>query len=299
MRTTVIATGGTIAWHEQHRRMLSGAELLTASGESADEVIELDPVPSSDLSISAMVQIAGRVRRAIEEGSGSVVVTHGTDTIEETAWLTELTLGAALRQRAAVVFTGAMRFADDASPDGPANLAWALRAGREPGAAGRGAQVAWAGQLHPARWVRKVDAAAADPFGGAGRQAASHEPPEPGPALNLDVVLLKVGPVARPPVPGGVAGVVLEGTGAAHVPSAYHAVIGDLVGQGVPVVLASRCADVDRTRTAGDPVLYAGDLTAEKAAIALMVGLGRHPRLDDLRAWWSDLLARGAAGTGT
>jgi hypothetical protein len=40
-------------------------------------------------------------------------------------------------------------------------------------------------------------------------------------------------------------------------------------------------------------------VTAEKAAIALMVGLGRHPQLADLRGWWSDLLARGAAGTGT
>jgi len=52
-----------------------------------------------------------------------------------------------------------------------------------------------------------------------------------------------------------------------------------------------------RTRAAGGPVLYAGDLTAEKAAIALMVGLGRHPRLGDLRAWWTGLLAAGQVGT--
>jgi L-asparaginase len=305
MRTTVIATGGTIAWHERDGRMLSGAELLTAAGQTADEVVELGPVPSWDLSVTDMAEIAGRVRRAVQEGSGSVVVTHGTDTMEETAWLTELTLGAPLRQRASVLFTGAMRHADDASPDGPANLAWALQAGREPATAGRGVQVAWAGRLHPARWVRKVDAAAAEPFSTGGRRAAG-EPPEPGPALNRNVAVLKVGPLARPPVPAGAAGVVLEGVGAANVPSLYHAVIGDLVEQGVPVVLASRCADVDRTRSAGAdttgsggaPVLHAGDLTAEKAAIALMVGLGRHPRLADLRVWWSALLAAGAAGPG-
>jgi L-asparaginase len=299
MRTTVIATGGTIAWDANGHRMLSGGELLDAAGETADEVIDLQPVPSWDMSVANMVEIAQRVRSAVEAGSEAVVVLHGTDAMEESAWLTELSLGAQAREHAAVLFTGAMRFADHPHADGPANVTWALRAGREPGTAGRGVQVAWPRQLHAARWARKVDAAAANPFESGPRQTVGHRPPEPGPAIEQNVALVKVGPLARPAVPAAVAGVVLEGMGAAHVPSEYHPIIEDLLAGGVPVVLASRCRDVLRGPAAGDGVLYAGDLTAEKAAIALMVGLGRKRDLTDLRAWWSELLtASGDAVSG-
>jgi L-asparaginase len=95
-----------------------------------------------------------------------------------------------------------------------------------------------------------------------------------------------------------VAGLVLEGTGAAHVPSLYHPVIERLVASGVPVVLASRCRDVERDPASRAPVLYAGDLTAEKAGIALRVGLGRHQELAQLRQWWARLLACGHPGGG-
>jgi len=94
-------------------------------------------------------------------------------------------------------------------------------------------------------------------------------------------------------VPDGVAGLVLEGAGAAHVTSPYHAIVEALVAGGVPVVLASRCRDVDRSPYNQASVLYAGDLRAEKAAIALRVGLGRHHDLPQLRAWWGELLAAG------
>jgi L-asparaginase/Glu-tRNA(Gln) amidotransferase subunit D len=93
-------------------------------------------------------------------------------------------------------------------------------------------------------------------------------------------------------VPEGVSGLVLEGTGAAHVPS-YHAIAEKLITLGVPVVFASRCRDVERDPDSSASVLYAGDLTAEKAAIALMVALGRHRALGELRTWWARLLASG------
>lgn len=151
MHTTLIATGGTIAWHDREGRMLGAGELLGSAGQAVDEIVDLAPVPSWDLSMDDMVGIATQVRLAVEAGAASVVVTHGTDTMEETAWLTELMLGANLRHRAAVLFTGAMRFAGDAGGDGPGNLAFALRAARERPLAGLGVHVAWRGRLHPAR----------------------------------------------------------------------------------------------------------------------------------------------------
>ena len=164
MRTTLISTGGTIAWHREYARMLTGSELLETAGEAVDEVVDLVAVASWDLSVDDMAVVAARVRAAIEAGAGLVLVAHGTDTMEETAWLTELMLGAELRGRAAVLFTGAMRFAGDPGSDGPTNLQFALQAGRDPSLVGAGVHVAWPGTLHPARSVRKVDAAAPQPF---------------------------------------------------------------------------------------------------------------------------------------
>jgi L-asparaginase len=293
MRTTLIATGGTIAWHDGEGRMLGASELLESAGQDVDEVVDLAAMPSWDLSMDDMVGIATRVRSAVETGAASVIVTHGTDTMEETAWLTELMLGPKLRDRAAVLFTGAMCFAGDTASDGPGNLAFAVRAARERSVISLGVHVAWRGKLHPARSVRKVDAAAAEPFESRRQFGPTSPLPEPGPVLARDVKLLKVGPVARPEIPERVAGVVLEGTGAAHIPSHYHALAERLVGAGVPVVFASRCRDVERHDNSRSSAVYAGDLTAEKAAIALMVGLGRHRDIGQLGGWWAQLLAAG------
>jgi len=115
--------------------------------------------------------------------------------------------------------------------------------------------------------------------------------------LDLGVKLLKVGPIVGSDVPEGAAGLVLEGTGAAHVPTRYQAIAERLISLSVPVVFASRCQDVERDPDSSAPVLYAGDLTAEKAAIALMVALSRYRDLGELRAWWAQLLASGRFGS--
>ena len=298
MHTMLIATGGTIAWHSEYARMLTASELLETAGVAVDELVDLVAVPSWDLSVDDMAVVAARVCAAIEAGSGLVVVAHGTDTMEETAWLTELMLGAKLRERAAVLFTGAMRFADDGASDGPTNLRFALQVARGPSLVGAGVHVAWPGTLHAARSVRKVDAAAPQPFESNRQLSGSGTLPEPGREIGPRVELLKVGPLSRPELPTSVAGLVLEGIGVAHIPSPYHAIVESLVDSGVPVVLASRCRDVDRDPHSPTSVLYAGDLTAEKAAIALRVGLGRHRDLAPLRTWWAELLEAGRLDAG-
>jgi L-asparaginase/Glu-tRNA(Gln) amidotransferase subunit D len=111
-------------------------------------------------------------------------------------------------------------------------------------------QVAWRGTLHPARSVRKVDAAADDPFANAGQLHLGGSPPEPGPVVETGVRLLKVGPLPRPEIPGDLAGLVLEGTGAAHVPSCYHRVIEELVASGVPSSWPAVAATSSATRKA-------------------------------------------------
>jgi L-asparaginase len=86
------------------------------------------------------------------------VVTHGTDTLEETAYLTDLLYGG----DAPIVFTGAMRPASAPGADGPANLADAVAAARV--ADGLGVLVCFAGELHAARDVRKADSTSVAAF---------------------------------------------------------------------------------------------------------------------------------------
>jgi L-asparaginase len=150
----------------------------------------------------------GVARAAADEAAAGrgVVVTHGTDTLEEVALLCDLLHGG----EAPIVFTGAMRVASAAGADGPANLLDAVDAAAAEEAAGLGVLVAFAGELHAARAVRKTastgPAAFASPGAGPlgrvteGRVALDRRP-ERRPAL----------PVARL---DGVVHVVTAGLGA-------------------------------------------------------------------------------------
>ncbi len=289
MRSVLIATGGTIARDDSADRMLDGAELASRFDVAFDDVVDVASKPSWDLDVDDMEAIANTVRLAVDDGADVVVVTHGTDTVEETAWLCELMLGSARRRTAAVVFTGAMRFADHAQTDGGDNLRAARSHADGASGNGHGVQVVFSGRVHAARWVRKVSAVDLDAFSSSSRPAIAPPPPDSSGVLERRVAQLKVGPVARPTIPEGLAGLVIEGTGLTHVPSEYQAPIGELTKRGVPVVIATRC-DAVTLPDYDSAVLRAGDLTAEKAAIALMTALGTSSERDFIRVWWDELL---------
>lgn len=116
--------------------------------------------PSAHLSLSDQLQVARRARDSARLGVG-VVVTHGTDTLEETAMLADLLHDS----DAPIVFTGAIRPASAPGADGAANLADSLSAAASPEAAGLGTLVCFAGELHHARAVRKMDAVSPVAFG--------------------------------------------------------------------------------------------------------------------------------------
>jgi L-asparaginase len=162
---TVLSAGGTIAMAGPRARPALDAEDLVAAvpalarldGLRARSVLDL---PGAHLSAADALAIA---RAAVEEtraGRG-VVITHGTDTLEETAVLCDVVHA----RPEPIVLTGAIRPSTAAGADGPANLADAVAAAGAADLAGLGAVVAFAGELHAARAARKVASTSPAAFG--------------------------------------------------------------------------------------------------------------------------------------
>src|SRR3954464_9043400 len=116
--------------------------------------------PGPQMTLDDGLMLARAAIAAAGTGDG-VVVTHGTDTIEEVAYLCDLLYDG----EAPIVFTGAIRPASSPGADGPANLTDAARAATSPECAGVGVLVCFAGELHAARAVRKDDSTSPRSFG--------------------------------------------------------------------------------------------------------------------------------------
>ncbi|MFI9528294.1 asparaginase [Micromonospora rosaria] len=304
-RILLLATGDTMAHHRRDGTpvVLTGADLLATAPAPAGtvDVDDLATGPSWDTTPATMLALARRVRTALlDDGHDAVVLTHGLDTVEETAYLTDLLLGPDLP--GPVILTGARRRPYEPGADGPRNLAAALTAAADPTLRHAGVLVCADDDLHAARWVTAVDATGgpalrSDPYPVVARVADGRvepvaappaRPPHPPGQPATDVALIRTYPgipagVLTAAVDAGAAGLVLEGTGPGNVPVDLLTTIGDLTEWGIPVVVASRC----RTRpvaladlpppdglAASVGAVGARGLPAGKARVALMVALG-------------------------
>src|SRR5829696_1611635 len=154
----ILAAGGTISMTGDvgAKPELDARALLETIPSLADyeglEAHTISNLPSVHLSLADQLEICRQARDAARRGLG-VVVTHGTDTLEETAMLCDVLHDA----EAPIVFTGAIRVSSASGADGPANLSDAVSVAASDAAAGIGVLVCFGGEIHHARTVRKTD----------------------------------------------------------------------------------------------------------------------------------------------
>lgn len=267
----LLATGGTIS--SRTRQDLGGAavasdgadELLRSAGEGhlfPVRVVDVFRLGSYALDFDDMLLVCRRIHEVLSDPRVvGIVVTHGTDTMEETAFLADLVHA----DPRPVVFTGAQRAADSEEPDGPGNLVRAIALAGSAEAHGRGVLVSFAGDVFPARGVRKTETvrqqAFSNPdFGSAGSvgeggevklavaRAAQREPlplPDDGAeeGCRVDVVASYPGADAallRASLAAGAGGIVLQGTGSGNANPELCRAVAEATAGGAVVVTSTR-----------------------------------------------------------
>lgn len=313
----VLTTGGTIAT----RTGADGNAIARAAGEElvqglmlADISVDVEDVfriGSFRMTLERLHTLATRITQVLDSAETvGVVVTHGTDTLEETAYFLDLFIAPARP----VVLTGAQRTADSVGADGPRNLRDAIVVAAECSVVGRGVLIAFDGGVFPARGTHKLHTVAATAFGSAlageigwvhaNRFSNAHplSVPLKLPIAEFNPHQARVDIVPCYPdaddtalvalVEAGARGIVLEGVGAGNANPVLCAAVRDAVKRGVVVATS--------TRVAGGPVfpIYAdgggadlqragalpmGAMRPSHARILLSALLGVHADVDEVR----------------
>ncbi|EOT47230.1 MULTISPECIES: asparaginase [Enterococcus] len=299
----VLHTGGTIAMKEDATGVSPDAinPLLTTT-LSIPESITLTVedflnVPSPHMTFIEMIALKQRIQQAKAEGFDSIVVTHGTDTLEETAYFLDTTIGDLLP----IILTGAMRSSNEIGSDGLYNFANALRVAESDESIGKGVLVVLNDEIHTARYVTKTHTT----------NVATFRTPTLGPIgiitkhrilfmlESLDTIRYDVNQMqGLVPIVKAYAGmtgdffhilnqtkidgIVIEALGAGNLPPATLPEIQKLLDKDIPIVLVSRCFNGVAEPVYGYPgggkelekmgIIFCNTVNSQKARIKLLIG---------------------------
>ncbi len=304
----LLFTGGTIS---MRRDAAAGGNVPAHGGEAlvalAPGLERIAPfriedwarMPACHLDAGKLWALRERVRAIAASGEvDGIVITHGTDVLEETAYLLDRTLDPAVP----VAITGAMRTSSDQAWDGPRNLLDAAAVAAAPASGGRGTQVVFHGRIYAGRTAAKTHATDPDAFSaphagpvgtveaGAVRYLAEGKRPAAplaakGLSARVALVPAMLGDdgrlldLARPEYDG----LVLEAFGSGNAPPGLVPAVARWLDEGKPVVLASRCLYGEVTpayafegggaRLVAMGVIPAGPRTPAQARLELAIAL--------------------------
>ena len=312
-RIRLLATGGTIAGAQTeggrgyHAASLSIEALVAAvpqlSALAQLEVEQVAAIGSQDMDEKVWLQLAARAQAALDDPAiAGVVITHGTDTMEETAYFLNLVI----RGEKPVVLVGAMRPATAIIADGPMNLYNAIAVATHPHTRGRGVLVVANDEIHFAREVSKTNTTQLGTFKATHRGLAGivnagrlhlyappvrrHTSSSEFTAAALPAVLPRVdivyayagmgGDHIEAAVKAGAAGIVIAGVGDGNMTSAALVSATAAARAGVAVVRSSRTGGgvIERNIEVDDDqlgLIAAEELNPQKSRVLLMLGLTR------------------------
>lgn len=313
----VIGTGGTIA-----SRAESGGSVVADSADQVLDTVGLSTeittedvlhINSFHLTFADLLTLQTAVRAACDRDDvAGVVITHGTDTMEETAFFLSLFHDSTKP----VVLTGAQRAADLPDTDGPENLRQAVEAAGSETMRGAGVLIGFASQFHAARHTRKRHTLATTTFSGGTLVAQNynnvltrlatpaHYPILDVPApefADLNIPVIDAAPGTTPELfyaalEHGADGIVLQGVGAGNAPPVFTRAVETAVAADVPVVLSTRVPNGPAAAIYGNGggvtllaagALSAGELNTYQARILLAVLLSHKLSDDTLRTNFS------------
>ncbi|BCJ55879.1 L-asparaginase [Actinoplanes sp. NBRC 14428] len=329
-RVLVVALGGTIAMTAADSGgvtpSLTARQLVDAVPGLGDTGIEIDVLtfrskPGASLTIDDLTELTITLGEYWEAGISGVVITQGTDTIEESAYVLDLLHYGPQP----LVVTGAMRNPTLAGADGPANLLAAIQVAASSAARDLGCVVVMADEIHPARRVRKTHSTSiatfASPNGGplgylvegqvviVNRVYGRHVVPAGGqssPLVRLYTATLGDDSAPLAALSASADGLVVAGFGVGHVPESWLATLTEVAAR-IPVVLTSRAGSGPvLTETYGFPgserdlisrgLIPAGLLDPYKARILLHLALAAGADRDQVSAAFTAAAGLGASG---
>jgi L-asparaginase len=318
---TVVATGGTIAMKVDPQTggpvpALSGEDLIAAVPKLKElaniKVVEFSNIPSYYMGPDRWPGLSRKIDEVLADpGVAGVVVTHGTDTLEETAYFLDLTL----RSDKPVVCIGAQRNASEEDTDGPRNITNAVRQVLAEDAAGKGVTVTLNHFINAARPVTKthtnnVETFQSGEYGYLGyvdadrvifyrEERRRQKLPLPEQLPRVDLVPMYPGADGshvRHAVDMGAQGIVVEAYGWGNVNEAMYEAIKDARDKGVPVVISTRVPNgrvlpVYASKGGGATLkqlgaVYADDLSSWKARVLLMLALPQTKDPTQLQAYF-------------
>lgn len=317
-KIAVVFNGGTISMKVDERikaavPSLTGEEIMsmvTGIEEFAEvESHNFSGMPSPHMSVEIMLELSKFVEDLLNrEDIEGVVITHGTDTLEETAYLLDLTL----KTDKVVVITGAMRSSSELGYDGPFNLAASICTAISEDAKGRGVLVCFNGELNSATEVTKANSMSLSAF----------RTPNFGPIGIVDnnkVIFYRNAPQTNTykveklrgevalvkcvagmdssyinfAIEKGDLGIVIEAMGRGNVPPKMMEGIKRALDNNIPVVVVSRCFEGRVFESYGYEgggkmlkdlgVIFGDTLPGQKARIKLMLAIGSELKLDEIK----------------